>query len=248
MYGYDTRIRYSECDGEEILKIESIIDHFQDIATVNSVDIGYRGRTMMEEDHQAWVLSGWQIDVSRYPEAYENVRVVTVPYEFKGFIGNRNCGIVDEAGNFLVKANSIWALMDMEKGRPVKVTPEMEAAYQVGEKFDMEYAPRRIELPKEEGLVLEPVQVSKWQLDTLNHMNNGQHVRLAISVLEDLDEDIKAGTKKALRPKRLRVEYKTQAHLGDLMIPHVWNTEDGKIVSFMNEEGKIYSTTEIKEN
>ena len=239
MNGYDTRIRYSECDCEEIIKIESIIDYFQDIAISDSHDAGFGGKQLMLDKHQAWVLSSWQVEISRYPEAQEYVRIVTVPYEFKGFTGLRNCGILDNGGEFLVKANSIWVLMDMDKKRPTKVSEDMINAYKTGEKFDMDYGFRRIELPREGEEVKAPITVERHHLDSLGHVNNGQYVRLAVNVMEEES----AG--KIIRPGKLRVEYKMQALPGDVLIPHLWKTENATIVSFMNEEEKIYATVEI---
>ena len=241
MYGYDTRIRYSECDGEEFLRIESVIDYFQDIATSNSCDVGYSGKKLMAEKHQAWVLSSWQVEIDKYPQAQDYVRIITVPYEFKGFTGHRNCGMTDPDGNFLIKANSIWVLMDMEKGRPVKVPEEMQAAYNVGERLDMDYGFRRIELPKEGGEVLPAITVERHHLDSLGHVNNGQYVRLAVETAAAA-----SASEAIIRPYGLRVEYKMQAHMGDALIPHVWKTADAAIVSFMNSEERVYATVELK--
>ena len=40
MYSYQSRIRYSELDETGHLKIESLLDYFQDCSTFHSEDLG----------------------------------------------------------------------------------------------------------------------------------------------------------------------------------------------------------------
>ena len=100
MYHYKSRIRYSELDETGHLKLESLLDYFQDCSTFHSEDIGL-GVEYLKKNHQVWVLSSWQIVVERYPKLGEIVVTGTAPYEFKGFIGFRNFLMTDEAGNDL---------------------------------------------------------------------------------------------------------------------------------------------------
>ena len=98
MYSYRSRIRYSELDETGHLRLESLLDYFQDCSTFHSEDIGL-GVDYLREQHLVWVLSSWQIVVERYPGLGESVVIGTVPYEIKGFIGFRNFLMTDEKGN-----------------------------------------------------------------------------------------------------------------------------------------------------
>lgn len=89
MYAFDSRIRYSETDSEGDLTLDALLNYFQDCSTFHSEDVGL-GIGYMKEIGQVWVLSSWQIVVNRYPKLGEKVKIVTLPYELKVFLGYRN--------------------------------------------------------------------------------------------------------------------------------------------------------------
>ncbi len=114
MYTFESRIRYSEVDEEQRLTLVSLIDYFQDCSTFQSEDLGV-GFDYMERMHSAWVINYWQIQFLRRPALGENVRIGTMPYEFKGILGLRNFWMETAEGEKLAVANSVWSLLDMEK-------------------------------------------------------------------------------------------------------------------------------------
>ena len=97
MYSYDGRVRFSEADKDGYLRLEGILDYFQDCSTFQSEDLKV-GMEYLAELHMVWVLSSWQIVVERYPKMGERITIGTVPYEIKGCFGHRNYMIFDEKG------------------------------------------------------------------------------------------------------------------------------------------------------
>ena len=232
MYTFESRIRYSEADMNDRLTIESLLDYFQDCSTFHSEDLGL-GVDYLRKKHLAWVLNAWQIDVDRFPNVAEYVRIGTAPYGFKGFIGYRNFLMESREGERLACASTIWTLLDLESGKPVTPPPEMKEKYICEEKLDMEYLPRKIKLP-ENGETRSSVMVARHHLDTNHHVNNGQYVRMA---LDEMPDHILA--------RRLRVEYKNQAHLGTEIIP-VYYQEEGKYIVSLNDVEQVpYAIVEI---
>lgn len=232
MYAFDSRIRYSETDSEGELTLNALLNYFQDCSTFHSEDVGL-GIGYMKEIGQAWVLSSWQIVVDRYPRLGEKVKIVTLPYELKGFLGYRNFAMLDEEGNYLAKANSLWSLLDMTTGKPVAVNEAMHKGYGIDEKLDMDYAPRKITVP-EGGQLLDPIVVKKYHLDTNHHVNNGQYVNIAMEYLPD-----------GFLIHQMRAEYKKQAFLDDVLYPCVVSVESGYVVSLRDEEGRPYVSVEF---
>ncbi len=223
MYSYQTRIRYSELDETGYLKTESLLDYFQDCSTFHSEDIGL-GVEYLREQHLVWVLSSWQIIIERYPALGEVVTVGTAPYSFRGFIGYRNFLMEDDKGKRIACANAIWSLIDTESARPRKATEEMLEKYVVEPKLDMEYAPRKITLP--EGAVAgNEVIIRPHHLDTNHHVNNGQYVRIAMDALE------KKGP-----VRQLRVEYRKQVFLNDVLTPYVAEAQTGIYVVVLKDK------------
>ena len=89
MYSFQSRVRYSETDGRELLTLSAITDYFQDCGTFQSEELGL-GVKYLQRSHMAWMLSAWQIVVEEYPKLGDGITVGTFPYGFKGFMGYRN--------------------------------------------------------------------------------------------------------------------------------------------------------------
>lgn len=234
MYIFNSRIRYSEVDSTGKLSLQALLDYFQDCSTFHSEDIGI-GLDYLTKRHMAWVMSAWQIVVERYPALGEHVVIGTAPYDFKGFMGFRNFLMETDKGERLACANTVWTLMDMEQMRPARATREMLEAYVLEEKLPMDYASRKISFPSGEGKKLEPAEVRRHNLDTNNHVNNGQYIEIAMEYLPE-----------GFAIRQLRAEYKKQALLGDMIYPVMYRNAQGILtVSLENEEGQPYCIAEF---
>ena len=132
MYTFQSQVRYSELDSDRKLSIASIVDYFQDCSTFHSESLGV-GIDYLDRVGMLWVMSYWQIVIDRYPGLCEKITIGTFPYEFRGFLGSRNFFIADETGKKIVRAKSLWTLMNVREARPVKPTREMLEAYQLEE-------------------------------------------------------------------------------------------------------------------
>lgn len=230
MYTFGSRVRYSETDEYGKLTLTGIMNYLQDCSTFQSEDNGM-GISYLTGRKKAWWLSSWQIVADRYPVLGEKIVISTWPYDFKGFYGYRNFTICDEAGEYLVRANSVWFLFDTEKGRPVKIEPDDIRGYGTGweEKLSMDYAPRKISVPEEFRLA-EPVTIGKHHIDTNHHVNNAKYVEIAREVIPDVE-----------KVTELRAEYKKAAVFGDAVYPHVSRSEEGYTVSLCDERGTAYA-------
>lgn len=235
MYTFTGRIRFSETNQNRSLRMESLIDYFQDCSTFQSEDLGV-GFSYLAAHHAAWIVNYWQIDIEELPRLGDEVVTGTSPYELKGFLGLRNFSMKTGDGRSLVKANSIWSLLDLERGMPARVDDTIRKAYELQPKFDMEYLPRKIKAPAEGGREGSPVLITEQFLDSNHHVNNGQYVRLAMAYGPE-DEQI----------GRLRVEYKKQAFLNDTIFPVIYERMEEKetLILLNNAAGETYAAVEI---
>ena len=232
MYSFDSRVRFSEVDEEQKLRLTALINFFQDCSTFQSEGLGL-GIDALKEYGKAWVLNSWQIVVNRYPMMREEVRVETWPTGFEGIYGTRNFRLCSKDGEVLAYANSIWIFMDMKKGRPIRVQEEDVKEYPVEPALEMDYAPRKIELPKEaeDG---SSYPVLRSQIDTNHHMNNSQYIQVALEVYP---EGKMAG--------QIRVEYKKSAVYGDVIYTKIAKEETRTVVMLTDENGKVYAAVEF---
>lgn len=230
MYSLNSRVRYSETDSEKRLTLPSLLDYLQDCCTFQSEDLGI-GIDYLAQIHAAWVLSSWQIKITRYPVMGERIRVSTWPYHFKGFYGYRNFTVENEEGDVLAQANSIWIFMDVERMRPVRIQKEVTDIYlkEIGEPLSGEWSDRKITVP-DTGTAMEPVQVAKFHIDTNHHMNNGKYILVAEEYLPD-----------GFEVGMLRAEYRKAAVLGDILYPFVATELDSVTVTLKDGEGNPYA-------
>ena len=233
MYSFNSKVRYSEVGEDKKLSLNGIINYFQDCSTFQSEELKV-GVGVLEKLHRVWVLSSWQIVVDRYPFYCEKVTIGTRPYEMKGFLGYRNFAMLDAEGKYLARANSLWSLLDTQTGRPTMIPEEMTARDGLGEKLEMEYAPRKIAIPPC-GVEKEAVVVKKHHLDTNHHVNNQQFVSIA---MDCLPEDYAV--------RQVRAEYRRQAFLNDVLIPRVTDEEDRTVVVLGDAEGKPCMVAEFR--
>lgn len=232
-YEFDGRVRYSEIDHRGTMTLPALINYFQDASTFQSEAIGL-GMDRLKHDRKAWVLSYWQVIVERYPQMCEKITTGTFATEFKGLYGNRNFYMKDGSGELIARANSIWAFMDLEKGRPVRPTAEHIDPYGTCEPLDMPYEERKIALP-EQSEAGEPFPVRKYHIDTNEHVNNCQYVQMA---LEMVPGDIQV--------RQLRVDYKKSAVLGDMIYPRLTAEQERTVVELCDADGKAYAIVEMK--
>jgi acyl-ACP thioesterase len=227
------KVGYSVTDSLLAMTIPAILDSFQDAATFDA-ESGICSMKNLADRRLVWLLSSWQIVIERYPRLYENIVVTTSPYDFKGFIGYRNFWITGEDGEKIVKAASIWTLVDTDKLRPTKLPEDIAQGYCLGEKLDMEYAPRKIVL-KGEATEGDSFRIRKFQIDSNRHVNNAEYVRLA---MEAIPQDCKIN--------EVRVEYKKSAHYGDILKIRMYNSDAAtRQVALEDENGEITAVVEF---
>ncbi len=208
MYSFDSRVRYSEVDKDRKMDLYSIINYFQDCTTFHSEDIG-KGIDYLRNRKRVWIINSWQIVINRFPVLGENITVSTWPYDFKSMYGYRNFTITDSTNQVTAAANSIWVLMDTETNHPTKVTQDDVIGYNSQEKYDMEYGPRKVIIPGN-LTTLDEFRVIRSNIDTNNHVNNGQYIKMA-------EELLPAG----FRIRQMRAEYRKSAVLGDIIVPKI---------------------------
>lgn len=232
-YTFDSKVRFSEVDHTGRITLPGIINYFQDCSTFQSESIGL-GVDYFAEHNRAWVLTYWQVVIEEYPRLAQEINIATWATEFKSMLGKRNFCMTDAEGKKLAYANSVWAYMDMKKGRPVRPSAEEVDPYGSGEPLEMDYQPRKIKLP-ESAVKKEPFAVRKYHIDTNEHVNNCQYVQMALEVLPE-----------ETRVRQIRVEYKKSAVLGDVIFPKVAREENRIVTELCDENGKPYAVIEIK--
>ncbi len=234
-YSYESRIRFSEVDEEQNLTIYSLLNYLQDCATFHGEDVGVSLNHNIANGN-AWIVADMQLLIKRMPHFGETIKVQTWSDGFRGVLGHRCFSIEDEDGIETALGNSDWVFMDMIRQAPVHVPQEQIECY--GEfpelKIKEDLGKRKIKVPGQ-GTEQKSFEIQESYLDTNKHMNNAQYVRLALKYLPD-----------GARPTGMRFEWKKQAHLQDILVPWVTQTENACYVQFEDAEREVYFTAEFR--
>ena len=232
MYQFEGRIRYSEVDEDCKLTIANLIDYFQDCSTIQSEDLGV-GIDYLREKNVGWVIVSYHVVVEQMPKLGDRIYSQTWPNKITGAFGYRNFAIADMDGKRMAYASSLWILMDLKTGKPIRIPEEISANYEPEPAIEMNDRRRKIRLPKE-VTVDKPVVVSPFFLDSNHHVNNGKYLMVAMGYLPQ-----------DLQIRDFYIEYRDQAHLGDLLYPKYGWVDGNFVIALCAEDDRVYCAMEF---
>ena len=218
MYSLNYKVTTSTCDSNGRLKLYSALQMMQDCSEM-WLDSESGVKHYFAERNMAQLLASRQVEILRVPAFKEELTVTTSVYDMKPMFGFRNTFVYDAEGKPCYKTWSMGAFVDKASGRLQRVDDAVIASMRLDPQLEMNYADRRIILPKEGGAAAAPIKVLRADIDYNRHMNNANYIRMA---LELLPEDFEV--------KGLRVEYRIAAKLGDVLAPTVYPTEKGRYI------------------
>lgn len=232
MYSIHDRASYSRIDKDGLLGVSDIVNAMQDCCLFHSEDVGHSALDLLKKN-RAWLVSSWHVVFERRPKMGESFSVHTWPYKFRGIFGFRNFKIESKQKEVLAYADSCWFYFDPTSGQPARIDKDELDAYPTEEPYDMNYTSRKIACPDDLTLV-QTVDVCQNYLDTNNHVNNGQYIRLAVNVLP-IDYDV----------KELRAEFRLAAKMGDTLYIRTAKTDTHFYAVFTDAEGNPYFLSEF---
>ncbi len=234
MYTYRDRVSYSRIDKDGLLGVSNVVDAMQDCCLFHSEDVGHSALDLLKKN-RAWLVSSWHVVFKRRPKMGERFAVHTWPYQFRSIFGSRNFLMETDEHEVLAYADSQWFYFDSLTGQPAPVDREEKDAYPTEPAYEMEYKPRKVSCPADLTLV-QKVDVCQNYLDTNNHVNNGQYIRLAVNVLPP---DYEVG--------EFRAEFRRAAKMGDTMHIHTARTSEHYYAVFTDAAGTPYFLSEFTE-
>lgn len=233
MYTYNKKILFSDIDQGAKMSLAGIMNALQDCVNINSESIG-KGIDYLLETKRTWFAINWYIEINRYPKMFEDVVVKTWPYDFSSSMGFRNVIMEDMSGQVIVAADSIWTLVDLDTGRPIRITEDDTKGYDLEDKYSIENPGRKIKLPNEFELI-DTVAVKKSDIDYNGHMSNGKYIQLA-------DEYVPVET----HPSKIRVEYKSQSKLGEILEVYKACQENRTFIKIQGkDDGSVKAVVEL---
>lgn len=201
-------VHYYEVDYNKRLLPTSLLDYMGDLSVYQSnlLNVGIK---YLEANKMGWVIYKWDIDIKKYPLMGEKIKVRTNAYSFRKFYAYRKFEAENAEGEIVATAKTEWLLINTDRRRPIRISRDMQEAYQAPESEEM--ALKFSEIEKVQSLDNERVfDVRYSDIDTNRHVNNVKYVSW---ILETVPLEIIRGH--ALR--NLKITYEKETTYGEII-------------------------------
>ena len=232
MYEMKTIVGTSLIDKNGLLKPSSIFDLMQDCSFFQ-LDSEEELTKYFNENNISMFLVSRQVDIYKLPKYSDKVIVRTYVYECNEAYGYRNTVIYDENYNELVICYAIGGFVDLSNGNLIRVPSSFIENFKFDEKQKMNYLPRKIKVDNNELKEVDRFKVKKYFIDDNNHVNNARYIDMAIDYVYNDDY------------KRIRIEYRIPAELGDTVVVKKAIIDDKVLLKFDSDDNRTYAILEF---
>ena len=228
MYTYKTRVSYSRLDKEGKVPYHEILNYLQDCSTFQSEALGV-GVEYLQEKNKAWVLLAYMVQIFHELQLGEEIEVGTCPIDFGKVMATRQFFIKDKEGNFIVKAESIWSLIDIRQRIPVRIQEEYTRAYIPETAFESIKTSRKIRFTSSKE-PMDTISVHGYDIDTNGHVNNANYLRM---IYDYIPKD--AGY------NQIEIVYNKEALAGEKILCAKYKEADGLGISLESDSGEMHA-------
>lgn len=216
----DYVIKYSEVDSNYNLRLDRILDYFQDITGTHSKEMGIDGPTMLATSNAFWILIKIKMVIKELPKFDDTVELETWPTTIGGVRFKRDYAI-HKNGEKVVMSSSEWCTLDYDTRMPRKASSVCYPA-------DMEH---RIDESGAGALVRVKEKVGEEDyvytyrsmfvdIDGNKHTNNVAYVRMVLNAFTPEEFE-------SLNVKMMQIAFASQTYYGDEIQIYKKCTENG---------------------
>ena len=223
------------------LTIPALLENLQEAAWSHA-SLNGAGWDDLHRHNALWVLSRFHIAIERMPKWQENVTLETWSKLPDGVTAYRDFEMTDAEGAVIVKAASVWHILDAKTFRIQKIETLMNAFPHCENRHVFNENPLKIAaFESNETAKIQHVKYS--DIDMNNHVNNTKYVQW---IFDDLDTDFI----KTHSIKDLQINYIAQLQLGDTYTIHHKQLSDGEFAHCVKnvETGKDVFRLQTKFN
>ena len=174
-------IPYAGIGPDGKMKLPVLLDILQDMADRDARRMSMTVSDLLPQGI-SWVLRLYSLSVDRYPEYESTLTVKTWHQPRRNLHSIRTFVVFDEKGP-VAAANTSWILIDLERGRPLRLDRHSTPLYvEESLPIDGDFPP----IPKGGEWESErPFSVRRWDLDKNNHVNNAVYFSWAAEAVPE---------------------------------------------------------------
>ena len=178
-YEKEYEIAYWNTNSRLESNITSILHFFSDIAIKQEESLGFSMGDMLES-REAWVLFDYDINIIRYTKYRDKIRVRTFVETIRRFYGLRGFEIYSEDGELLVKCDSIWFLIDLEKRRLKSADDKYYIAHKL-DKGNLKNLRSKLHIDELDKIDINKIyNIEHTHIDSNKHVNNVKYMEWVI--------------------------------------------------------------------
>ncbi len=192
------------------IKNRAILEFLENIGAYQSDLVGY-GAEFTNKTGLAWVLLDWKLKVLKRAVYGDILKIKTWGRAMNKASSYRDFEIYNQKGELCAIATSKWAMVDIKKGKIVKLSEEIIEKYEPEEKSVFENKIlEKIEISKEDNTYkTTKYKVNRKDIDLNGHMHNLYYLDLVYEALpEDIYinetfDNVRIHYKKEIKPKEI---------------------------------------------
>lgn len=235
MYTYKMKVSFSRLDKAGKVPWHEILNYLQDCSTFQSESLGV-GVEHLKAKNRAWVLLAYKIQIVRELRLGEEIEIGTCPIDFGKVMATRQFFIKDKNGEFVVKAESIWSLIDINRRMPIRIGEEDTRKYEKETAFDSIKVSRKIRFSGQKEIIGEHV-VQGIDIDTNGHVNNANYLRM---IYDYIPNDANYN--------QIEIVYNKEALEGEKIVCAKYNETAGLGISLESSDGEIHAQIKFIRN
>ncbi|MBE6050268.1 MAG: hypothetical protein E7214_06290 [Clostridium sp.] len=177
-------IHYHEVGKDKKVHFFIIINFLQDIF-VKQLETKNIGVDYLYANSETWIVSKWDISISKYPIYKDKIKVKTYPISIKKYFLYVKYEIFDENYNLIMNATALWMLVDLKDKKFLKLDQYLHNLYH---NFDCigNDAVNMDKLKTCQNISFkENFNISHSDFDTNGHVNNSKYISWALDTIPD---------------------------------------------------------------
>lgn len=215
------KVGHSEVAPHGRMRVVSAVNRFQDIAGEHADHLGLGVRDLLRGGH-TWVLHRMRMTITRMPGPGENLKIRTWYRPERDLYSLRNFTMEDAQGEGVIFAESSWVVVDLKRGRPVRLSSAMPETYEENRSKHFPTGFREIpEMGDEDGEVRFHVRLH--DLDINHHVNNAHYFEWA---LEAIPIEVLGSS----GPVEVEALFRTPARYGEEIVSQVKKVDNFPVV------------------
>jgi len=231
-------VRTYEVNLFQELDLIHLLNRLQDAASRHAETLGF-GWQNMQENKQFWVLSRFLVQINQIPLWKQQLQLETWPKTADALAAYRDFVVSDTNGLEMVKATSMWLVLDAENHRPVRMSNVLSNLEHTSNRVAIEEKPSKVTLPPETEL-LHNSEILYSDLDMNLHANNVSYVR---KVLDSYPIDFL----KENKPVSIEINFLKEARFGQKLATYLHSplASNEHILSLQDNE-QLFLTLRLK--